>query len=988
MKGILYLQSSYSMLKNMIPLESLFLVCQKEGYEFIALTDEQLHGTYDLFKNAKKYNLRPILGMVVDILEPNETKFLIYVKNSIGYENLLNLSKMKANGEKLSLKDLINNQKGLIFVSGGYNSVIDQTALYGNETTIKDYLISYKNNFDDFYVGINFNYEIQKNYSTKLINKLAINNNIKTLPIHQTSYLHDEDKSVLETLLKIENNKNEILEDANFKMLSLNEINNLYKDYSNVEKDLQFFLNSINFELTIPKFNLPIYETPENINGKDYLKSLARVGLKRRLQLTKIKDDTNYIKRLEHELDIITNMSFENYFLVVYDFIKYAKDNKILVGPGRGSAAGSLVSYCLGITNIDPIKYGLMFERFLNPARMSMPDIDIDFPDNKREQVINYVKEKYGNNHICSITTYSSFAERSSIRDVARVLEVPSGRLEGIIKSILSNNVDETDYESMAVLNTSKKIEGLYRQTGTHAAGIILSNEDLTKYIPMQQGAYSFNQAQFDAATLEALGLNKIDFLGIRNLTIIDDIILELRNKNINIDINNINLNDNKTFDLLSKADTSGLFQLESDGMRNVLRKLKPNSFNDIVATLALYRPGPMENIDEYIERRNGKKFNYLHKDLEPVLKETYGIIIYQEQIMEIARVFAGYNLFDADMLRVGVSKKDLKILESERTKFVKGSLKQGYSLELANEIYDYIVRFADYGFNKSHSVSYGLVSYQMAYLKANYYTDFVKVLLNHVIGNVSQTNSYIKEALNNNIVVLPPHLNYSTNKYEVVNNAIIMPLTSIKGFGLKVTEEILKVRETKSFDTFMEVKERMADLVSQVQFNNLIYAGALDFIKLNRKTLISNSDLSNIGYEKYIKDFKIAEEEDYSFNDNMINEKLSLGFNLKYDLITLIDNLNPNQARYLKVSDLDPNKEVSSLIGFISNIKEYTSKNGSLMYFITITDGLNDLDITVFSNAVEKFKEMFNDKLSIFLVKKNNYQGRTTYILDNIANL
>lgn len=988
MKGILYLQSSYSMLENMISLEDLFLACSKNKYEFIALTDTHLHGTHDLFKYAKKYNIKPILGMKIKVTEPNETNFLLYVKNQEGYTNLLKLSSIVNNNVGLSINDLIKYQRGLVVVTSGFDSIIDQTIAYGNEDAVSEIIKTFNNSFTDFYIGLQLNYEIQINsLSSKIIN-IANNQNVKMLPIHQSSYFNDDDFEAYEVLLKIANENNVVKENASFKFLSLEEINFIYGKHQFLKENLNNMIKEVVFEYKYPKFDLPNFNDNLKVSNKEYLKSLSIVGLKRRLEISGIKDDKVYISRLEYELDVICKMNFENYFLVVYDFIRYAKTNNILVGPGRGSAAGSLVAYCLGITNVDPIKYGLMFERFLNPARVSMPDIDIDFPDNKREQVINYVKDKYGVNHICSITTFSTLGLRSSVRDVARVMKLPPERAEGIINSVIRGEIDSSDILANKLLTISNRISGLYRQTGTHAAGIILSYKDLTKYIPMQKGAYSFNQAQYNASNLEELGLNKIDFLGLKNLSIISEIVEALKKNNINVDLNSIDFNDKKTFELLSKGDTTGIFQLESDGMRNVLKKLKPNNFEDIVATLALYRPGPMENIDVYISRKNGEKFKYLHESLKEILQSTFGIIIYQEQIMQIAQVFAGYNLFDADMLRVGVSKKDHKILNDERKKFTLGATKKGHNEKIANDIYDYIVKFADYGFNRSHSVSYSVVAYQMAYLKANYYETFMRVLLTSVIGNESQTDSYIKEVLSNGVKVYSPRLDTSSNNYEIFNNGILMPFNTIKGFGSKTVKELLELENRKEVKSLNEVKELVKDVINDSQFKNLIYSGALDFIGHNRKTLIMNSDLKSIGYEKYIKDFKITEVEDYSFSENALYEKQAIGVNIVYDLSVIIDEKNPNPNKYLKVSNINKKDNILYLIGFVSEIKEYINKNNELMYFMKITDGLLDFDVTVFTNTISEHKEKFNESLCIFQVRKNSYNNKTSYILQNIANI
>ena len=807
------------------------------------------------------------------------------------------------------------------------------------------------------------------------------------LLIHQTNYLNKEEKYVYEALTKIVDINNEVSEFADFSMLSFEDTATIFSNYPEILKHQTKLINDINFSLPKIKYEMPTFENKNNINSKDFLHKLAHAGLSRRLKLSKITNYKPYVERLNHELNVIKQMNFENYFLIVYDFVKYAKQNNILVGPGRGSAAGSLVSYTLGITDIDPIKYNLMFERFLNPERTSMPDIDLDFPDNKRDEVINYVKEKYGEEHIASITTFSTLQVKSSIRDISRVLKIPLDRVSGIIQAVEKNRVDKTDFEVAKVLDIASKISGLYRQTGTHAAGIILAENNLFESIPMQKGAFKFAQSQYDMETLEKLGLIKIDFLGIRNLTTIADIIENLKFKGIKIDLNNLPLNDKKTYDLLSSGNTTGIFQLESGGMRRVLQKLKPQNFEDIVATLALYRPGPMANIDIYISRKNGAKFSYLHNDLKEILSPTYGIIIYQEQIMQIAQKFAGYNLFEADMLRVGVSKKDRKILEQEKEKFVTSSVKKGYDEKLAIKIYNYILEFANYGFNRSHSVAYSLVAYQMAYLKANYYSDFMAVLLNSVIGNENQTKNYLEEVRRNGINVLLPNINISTNKYLIKDNNLIMPLTQIKGIGFKTYSEIISDRNKNgNYLSYSNLKDRLSNIITESQLESLINSGALDLFKHNRSTLLANASLSSAGLEKYIKDFVMQELKELSFDENQKLELSSLGVNIKYNLSYIIKQ-NKKFEEYKVVSNLKELQANNNYVvcGMIVRKNEFINKNKESMMFVDFTDGIETISFIVFSNNFEEVSKMDENIVLCLTLKKTIYNNKESYQYINL---
>lgn len=978
MRGVLYLQSEYSLLNSLIKLEDMFIHAKEHQYDFLALTDDTLYGLHDFFNFANKYQIKPILGLTLEVVSPNYTKFLIYVKNEKGYKNLLKINMLKEQNHKFSLEELIHYQNGLIFVTAGFESIIDQTILFGNELEVNTFINRYLSLFDNFYVGIATNYEIQKKISTPYLLKLKEELNFKVLPIHQSNYLKEDDKFIYESLVKIANQNKILDKDSTFKILTKDELEKI-NNY-----DLKEFVNSISFNLTYPTFSMPDYLEE---NQEDYLINLAKKGLSRRLEINNIKDKRKYHERLDYELEVIISKGFTNYFLIVFDFVRYAKQNNVLVGPGRGSAAGSLVSYSLGITEVDPIKYNLLFERFLNVERMSMPDIDIDFPDNKRDFVIEYVRNKYGDNHIASITTFDRFQTKSSIRDISRVLNIPPHRVSGIIAAVERNVVDKTDVLVNKLLTIAKNIEGMIRHTGTHPAGIILAKQDLTEFLPMNTGAFKFNQLAMDMNQLESIGLYKIDFLGIRNLSIISDIISDLKVRNVKIDLNNLPLDDKKTYQLLSSGNTTGIFQLESSGMRRVLEKLKPTNFEDVVATLALFRPGPMANIDVYIARKNGAKFNYLHEDLKEILEPTYGIIIYQEQIMQIAVKFAGLTYLEADNLRVGISKKDKTILEEEKLRFVKGAISKGYSEKLANEIYELILKFALYGFNRSHSVSYSLVAYQMAYLKANYFIFFMKSLLNYAIGNRDQTGEYIRELKQQNIDVLIPNINYSGNLYLIRDGKLLMPLTQIKGIGQKVYEAINLERKNGPFESYNDLKKRLSSIINEQQLISLINAGALDDFNYNRKTMNENLDLTQSHATKFIRDFVIRESKEYDLVTLRENELNALGLNVKYSFKEYVESLKIQNL--VLVSEIKSIKNPTiDIAGIISSIKEHKTKAGDKMLFITLTDLVSKIDITIFPNSINLFRDyQVNDQV-IIKVNQNLFRGKQTYSLINIKSL
>ncbi len=985
MFGIFYIQSAYSMLNNTMQLETLMKTLKSNGYDFIALSDDQLYGTYQLYQLAKKYQLKPILGLKIEVVEDlYQTTFLAYAKNDEGYQNLLRLAYLKSIGQ-INLEMVKKVQKGLMFMTAGHDSIIDAHLKNDSIDLAYEDARLFKASLDELYLGMSLDTFDQEFKVAPKLYELSENLDIKLCPIHQTSYFNTEDREAYEALVKINDANKKIAEDANFKLLSKNELIDMFSDYPFVFYQAEKFVEKIKFELTFPAYDMPTYDT-KGATGEAYLKSLAIKGLKKRLVQNHISDSSVYQKRLKYELDIIHKMGYDHYFLIVFDFVRYAKQNDILVGPGRGSAAGALVSYCLGITDIDPIKYDLLFERFLNPERITMPDIDMDFPDNKRDIVLKYVQEKYGKNHVISIVTFGTFAVKSSMRDIARVMDIDHQRVGGMIKRVISQDIDESDHEVMRLLEVSKKIEGLPRHTGTHAAGMILAKQDLTKSIPLQEGSNGFFQSQFEASDLEKLGLLKIDFLGIRNLTIIHDVIQLIKKEEPKFSLNNIPLDDIKVYELLTNADTFGVFQLESSGMRNVLRKYEPKTFEDIIALLALFRPGPMDLIDDYIARKNGEPFTYLHKDLEPILKQTYGIIVYQEQIMKIANEFAGYSLAEADILRRAISKKNLEMLEKERQRFVKSCVENQHSEDIASTIYDYIVKFADYGFNRSHSVSYALVAYQMAYLKVNYYESFMTILLNHVLGNDKTTYEYITDLRRHGIKVLPPDINLSTDRYQLLKDGILMPLNKVKSFGKIQVEKLIETRGDKPFKDYQDFKDRVQSVINQKNIEMLIYANALKSFGLNQHTLLENKSLDDAGYNKYIDDYQMKTYEAYPFSILAEHEKEAIGFNLIYHpLIAYQEIREKNKLNELKDTE---RLALVKALAFISNIKEITTKNNQKMAFLTLDDGVVQIEATLFSRGYESYKKALNKDIKIFTLKKNTYKDKISYVVEKIQSI
>lgn len=954
MDGFLYVQSEYSFFNSMNKITEYVKKAKEYGYESINITDDSMHGAYKFYKECIKNEIKPIIGLKVHLESKSriETYILAYALNEKGYKNLLRISSRQAIKGIIDIDYLSNLSNDLFFVTPGIEGEVEKNVLDGLISEARQVLVKYKEKLNNFYVGISLNNNLSNSSIASTMYDLASNLDINCLPVNRSLYLNKEDKENYMYFRAIETSKIEKIE-GEYHLFNKEELDNLYYGFYELNENYNKLIKKVNVKIERTKNTLPVFPNDKNVSSKVLLQELCVAGLRKRLN-NNLPD--KYKERLLYELGVINKMGYEDYFLIVYDFIKYAKKNDILVGPGRGSAAGSLVSYCLGITNIDPLKFDLMFERFLNPERISMPDIDVDFPDNKRDQVIEYVKNKYGKMHVCHIVTFQKFKAKSAIRDIAGVLKLDDTIVRAVankitdddsIKDFISLNPNLMENERINTLLTiASSVEGLPRQIGTHAAGIIISSDDLTENTAISNGIDDLYLSQYEASDLEELGLLKMDFLSVTNLSTIKNII-----DNEKIDINKIPLNDKKTFELLSNADTDGIFQLESKGIRNVLLKLKPSKIDDIVATLSLYRPGPMDQINEFIERKNGKKFDYIHPLLEPILKSTYGIIVYQEQIIQISNVFAGYTLGEADVLRRAVSKKKHDVLEGERKKFVLNSLKQGHSEKEANEIYDYIVKFANYGFNKSHAVAYSVVSYQMAYLKANYYKSFIVALMNDNIGVSSKIKDYIRECKIRGIIVKEPDINISTDKFIVCEGNVYYPLLGIKGFGINNCNKIIEERRNGLFKGLYDFKSRVE--LSEQLTNSLIYAGCFDKFGTKKSLLKKSVDDSEIiigSFDDPIED-KTSE---IPVNDLYKLEYEALGLNIKYHLFDKYRDIIKREG--LK-SIKDINNGTINIICMVDNIKEITTKSKELMAFVTIVDEECKIEVIMFPNCYKQLK-------------------------------
>ncbi|MFI3251696.1 MAG: DNA polymerase III subunit alpha [bacterium] len=954
MIGFFYGQTEYNYLENAIPLSKYVETCASYGYTFATITDKNMHGYYKFYNLCLSNNIKPVIGLKVQLSDHDN--ILVYAKNDNGLKTLFKLSKLQET--KKDTVNILNSLTSDVFLVIPDDSLIHTLFEKKEYEKAKAEFSKYK---CEKYIGLNsFDNELDR---------FIQDNNINVLPISNCNYLEKNDYNVYKTLVKI-GNTNE--KNHHTHLLNVEEFNSLLGKYAMNNK----IVEGIEYNLK-SKISLPIY-SKDISNSNLYLRELSNKGLQRRLQLkNKVSLYNKYFERLSYELDIIQSMGYDDYFLIVWDLIKYSKKEGILVGPGRGSAAGSLVSYCLGITEIDPLEYDLYFERFLNPDRITMPDIDIDFPDNKREEVIQYVKNKYGEDHVCYISAFNTFGVKSSIRDICRVNNVNVDHASLMLKFIEENGISEAikKYESrselLEVLQIANKMNGLIRHISTHAAGVILSSVKLDDFLPLRSGINGVYQSQLEASDLEKIGFLKIDFLGIRNLSLINNMINDIGN----IKLNEIKLNDKKTFELLQKGDTNGIFQLESSGIKNVLKKLKPTCFDDIVSVLALYRPGPMDNIDSFIEGKKTGKVKYLIKELEPILKHTYGIIVYQEQIMEIANVICDYSYAQADLLRRAVSKKDKDILDENRKMFTEKASKKGYDESISNQVYDLIVKFADYGFNKSHSVAYAKLSYEMAFLKANYPVIFISEMLNNAIGDDKEMISYINYAKINKIEVVTPKVNHSNSKCIIFKNRILLPFQAIHKIGINTSNSIVEEREKGKFESFEDFKDRTEGFINSVSISNLIFSSVFDEFNNTKKSMNEKTEV-NSTFAKYVTD-TIDDVLEYDFEYLKDMEKSSIGFNMNYDIFKN----NQNKINKFKIisneNEIMENKKINT-IAYLENVRTIETKNKEQMAFVDLDLNFIKISGVVFPSVYDDFLKL--NKNQLILIEGNVQKRNDEY--------
>ena len=985
----LHVRSAYSLLESTIRIPQLVAKAVQCGYTSLALTDHNvMHGTAAFVRACKKAGIHPIIGLEADCLYHDETiPFLLLAKDNIGYSNLLKLSSIISCRERpCTTEELIEAKNHCFLLAYGEGGWCDGALVKDDREEIIRRLSIMKEELGTFDIALSFEDSSLWKNRNAILHQIANSLSISCCALNKVYYLNEQDAEGYRALCALRDEKK--LKDSSLPLIrgrylrSAEEMEHLY-DRALLERTEEIALECSGDGTEIST-TLPDYGVPDGLSHEQYLTQLSLAGLKKRMG--GVIHDV-YAKRLRYELSIIVKMRFESYFLIVYDYIRYAKKKGILVGPGRGSAAGSLVAYCLGITDVDPLRYGLLFERFLNPERVSMPDIDTDFPDDRRSEVIAYVKEKYGNDHVCGIITFQTMGARAAVRDAARVHGLFSNDTDVLLKAVGSGNetlrekyktkqalkrLVDSERKFTAVFKTALIFEGLPRNASVHPAGIVFSKRPLVEVVPLSKGD-GLLVSQYEAGYLEERGLIKMDFLALRNLTVIDGIVQKIRKENPMFDIHHISYDDKEIYHVFARGDTTGIFQFEAVDMKQILRRMKPESFNDVVAANALRRPGASAHIGEYIKKdRHPENIHWLSEELKPVLQDTFGIMIYQEQAMLTSRIVAGFSLGKADMLRKAISKKDEAQLVPLQKEFMRGALKNHYTKEKAEEIWKVIEQFGTYGFNKSHAVAYTMVSCQLAYLKARYPLYFYQALLSSVTGDQHKTAQYVDECRHRGIVVERCDVNLSTADYNIENDQLRMPLSAIKDVGSAAAKKILDEREENgTYRDYVEFVARV-DLVSVSRrtIEALIYGGALDGFGLSRATMIDGLDecLNYAGLVRVREGDKVRINPDLvskpifvrikdKLYERNLKEKEVLGFVLGNDITAMMRKKynihDPGLSAFF-----ESHGEVVTSFAMITAVREITSRNNRRYCRMALTDGLTDITAALWPSEYQKYKD------------------------------
>ncbi len=1032
----LHCHSEYSLLDGAAKITEMVKRAAKLGMPALAVTDHgTMFGLVDFYREAIKAGIKPILGCEVYVsprsrfkkevkIDDSQYHMTLLAENNRGYRNLMRLVSSgflegfyyKPRVDRALLEEC---REGIIALSACLAGEIPTLILQGQVEKAYEAACYYRDMFgkENFFLELHDHGIPDQKKVNEVLLKISNDEGIPMVAANDVHYLSKEDAEVHDVLLCIQTGKTVDetermqFESDQFYFKTAEEMKELFAEYPGALSNSLLIAERCNVEKDFSKRYLPEFHLPKQEDPDAYLRKICHDGIKKRYP--EITPEIE--KRLEYELQVIQQMDYAHYFLIIWDLIEYAKKEKIIVGPGRGSAAGSLVAYSLGITNIDPLKYSLLFERFLNPERISMPDIDIDFCDDRRDKILQYVCEKYGQERVAQIITFGTMAARAAVRDVGRALAVPYADVDKIAK-LIPNEPKMTIEKALAqskelqalykeehfrqLLDMSMAVEGMPRHASTHAAGVVIAEEPLINFVPLYKTTDNTIVTQFPMGTLEDLGLLKMDFLGLKTLSIIGEALENIEKRHgKSIYIDKIPLDDSKTFELLSRGETTGTFQLESSGMRSVLRELMPNKFEDIIAVVALYRPGPMEQIPVFVQSKHGKRqIKYAHPVLEPILNETYGVIVYQEQIMEIAARMAGFTLGQADLLRRAIGKKKMEILDEQRQLFINGCLENGYSEDLAAEIYDLILKFASYGFNKSHAAAYAMIAYQTAYLKANYPVEYMAALMTVYYSNSDKVALYIDDCKRMDIELLPPDINESETHFTPVGeNRIRFGLAAVKNVGIGAIESIVRARQEKPYISMRDFSSRV-DLRScnRKVLESLVKCGAFDSLGGHRAQYLNiledvlaqgqsvqrereNGQISMFSLmedsvqEEFLTD-KLNDIEPFSDKERLSLEKEMLGLYISghplesYRLI--LENI-PNLTPCAELATAGDNRSVK-VGGIIVAVRNFYTKKNKQMAFVKLEDLTGSVELVVFPDIFESHSGYLQED-SLLLV-----EGRT----------
>ena len=1046
----LHVHTEFSLLDGSCKIKEIVARAKELGMDSLAITDHGvMYGVIDFYKAAKEVGIKPIIGCEVYVAPgsrfnkeagQSEDKYhhlVLLAENNKGYSNLMKIvSKGFIDGfyykPRVDYEVLEQYHEGIIALSACLAGEVQKYLARGFYEEGKKAALKYQ----DIFGKANYYLELQDHGipEQKMVNssllRMSKELDIELVATNDVHYINAEDSVAHDILLCIQTGKKVSDEDrmryegGQFYLKSEDEMRKLFPYALQALENTHKIAQRCNVEIEFGVTKLPRYDVPDGYTSWEYLNYLCTKGLNEKYP----DDDGTLRERLDYELGIINKMGYVDYFLIVWDFINYAKSNDIMVGPGRGSAAGSIVSYCLGITDIDPIKYDLLFERFLNPERVSMPDIDVDFCYERRQEVIDYVVRKYGKDRVVQIVTFGTLAARNVIRDVGRVLDLPYAIVDEVAKMIpkdigitIQKALDQSEdfrklynsnEEVKNLINMAKRLEGLPRHTSMHAAGVVISQKSVDEYVPLSRASDGSVTTQYIMTTLEELGLLKMDFLGLRTLTVIQNAVKYAeKSTGRKIDINKIDYNDKNVLDYIGTGKTDGIFQLESSGMKNFMKELKPQSLEDIIAGISLYRPGPMDFIPKYLEGKNNPdNITYDCPQLEKILKPTYGCIVYQEQVMQIVRELAGYTLGRSDLVRRAMSKKKQSVMEKEKKNFVygnpeenvKGCIANGIDEQIAIKIYNDMMDFAKYAFNKSHAAAYAVVSYQTAFLKYYYPVEYMAALMTSVIENSTKVSEYIVTSRSMGIKLLPPDINEGESGFSVKNNSIVYGLSAIKSIGKSVIDTIVEERELNGkYTSLKNFIERLSGKeVNKRTVENFIKAGAFDSLDGNRRQLMTvySRIIDSVNEEKkksitgQMSLFDLVSDEDkadyeirmpdleeYSKEEKLAFEKEVLGVYVSgHPLEQYEDKWRKNVKSFTKdfITDEEGNtiakdNTVTIVGGMIDTITLKTTRNGKTMAFITLEDLYGVIEILIFPNVLERYRYMLKENEKIFVKGK-----------------